>query len=521
METLETADQQACVLADVEQDGIRNARCYGTGPVVANLDLSLIANFEGLGMSNEMACTRYQEGSSIVFKCRGDMETDVRETLGQLEPNGCWSTFDVTDGLLCANSGPGPADECAPVDCWGAPDHPVMTGLAEIADDLVGISSVPGARPTGVHLGVDFACVSYGNSEILCFGNETPSITDHPTGTGFTNLTTSPSGSLACALQLGTGPPADGADPTGTMVCWGEADGVTIELPDAPFLHLPPIELSMGQDENVPSTVPRATPSVPTTSTRLDRSAEEVRLTTQAEVALALELEHISRLGIPPDATVLDVGCGPGLLRAPLAGMVPQGRLVGIDADPKLLELARARAASKGRDNATFIEAWADNIPLADGHGDFTYARFLFQHLPHPVAVARELGRVTRSGGRVVLVDTDAPPSSSSPRWKVSMTSSGARRSVRPGWVETGWLPNCEASSTMPDSSTSTWSSPRSERDGRHASLHRHLSGLQVADRAARGDGSRGGPGHPAGRGGPADDPRAFAQTNVAIARVP
>ena len=231
VETLETADQQACVLADVEQDGIRNARCYGTGPVVANLDLSLIANFEGLGMSNEMACTRYQEGSSIVFKCWGDMETDVRETLGQLEPNGCWSSFDVTDGLLCANSGPGPVDECAPVDCWGAPDHPVMTGLAEIADDLVGISSVPGARPTGVHLGVDFACVSYGNSEILCFGNETPSITDHPTGIGFTNLTTSPSGSLACALQPGTVPPADGADPTGTMVCWGEADGVTIELP--------------------------------------------------------------------------------------------------------------------------------------------------------------------------------------------------------------------------------------------------------------------------------------------------
>ena len=163
----------------------------------------------------------------------------------------------------------------------------------------------------------------------------------------------------------------------------------------------------MGQDENVPSTGTASNTQRSYDLDQLDRSAEEVRLTTQAEVALALELEHISRLGIPPDATVLDVGCGPGLLSAPLAGMVPQGRLVGIDADPKLLELARARAASKGRDNATFIEAWADNIPLADGHGDFTYARFLFQHLPHPVAVARELGRVTRSGGRVVLVDTD------------------------------------------------------------------------------------------------------------------
>jgi len=140
---------------------------------------------------------------------------------------------------------------------------------------------------------------------------------------------------------------------------------------------------------------------------QLDRGAEESRLKTQAEVALSLELEHIRGLGIPPDATLLDVGCGPGLLSAPLAAMVPQGRVIGVDADPKLLELARARAAAQGRDNATFIEAWADAIPLEDDESDFTYARFLFQHLPHPVDVARELSRVTRPGGRVVLVDTD------------------------------------------------------------------------------------------------------------------
>jgi len=140
---------------------------------------------------------------------------------------------------------------------------------------------------------------------------------------------------------------------------------------------------------------------------QLDRSAEESRLRTQAEVALSLELEHIRGLGIPPDATLLDVGCGPGLLSAPLAAMVPDGRVIGVDADPKLLELARARAAAQGRNNARFIEAWADAIPLADDESDFTYARFLFQHLPHPVDVARELSRVTRPGGRVVLVDTD------------------------------------------------------------------------------------------------------------------
>ena len=140
---------------------------------------------------------------------------------------------------------------------------------------------------------------------------------------------------------------------------------------------------------------------------QLDRNAEETRLATQAQAALELELRHIRRLGIDPSATLVDVGCGPGLLSAPLAGMVPDGRVVGVDADPKLLDQARARAAAQARHNAGFVQAWADRMPLDSDMADLTYARFLFQHLPHPVAVAQEMARVTKTGGRVVVVDTD------------------------------------------------------------------------------------------------------------------
>jgi ubiquinone/menaquinone biosynthesis C-methylase UbiE len=140
---------------------------------------------------------------------------------------------------------------------------------------------------------------------------------------------------------------------------------------------------------------------------QLDRDAEEVRLAAQARAALELELGHIRMLGIDPAATIVDVGCGPGLLSAPLSAMVSQGRLVGVDADPKLLELARRQAKTQNRDNASFVEAWADNMPIDSDLADLAYARFLFQHLPHPVAVAREMARVTKPGGRVVIVDTD------------------------------------------------------------------------------------------------------------------
>ena len=134
----------------------------------------------------------------------------------------------------------------------------------------------------------------------------------------------------------------------------------------------------MGQDENVPSTGTASNTQRSYDLDQLDRRAEEVRLTTQAEVALALELEHISRVGIPPDATVLDVGCGPGLLSAPLAGMVPQGRR---STTTQLLEpREHARPARVGTTPPS-SRPGPTTSPLPTATAT-SYARFLFQHLP-------------------------------------------------------------------------------------------------------------------------------------------
>lgn len=140
---------------------------------------------------------------------------------------------------------------------------------------------------------------------------------------------------------------------------------------------------------------------------KLDRSAEEDRLAVQARAALAMELDYFKKLGLPADATLVDVGCGPGLLSAELARLAPEGRVIGIDADPKLLELARARCADQGLAHAEFVQAWADDTPLQSGVADLTYARFLFQHLPKPVDAMKEMARIVRSGGQVMVVDTD------------------------------------------------------------------------------------------------------------------
>lgn len=87
-------------------------------------------------------------------------------------------------------------------------------------------------------------------------------------------------------------------------------------------------------------------------------TAETERLQLQASV-LAPHSAHLLRLaGIASGMRVLDIGCGAGdvsLLLAELVG--PHGAVIGVDLDPAMLELARARTARAGLDNVSYVEA--------------------------------------------------------------------------------------------------------------------------------------------------------------------
>ena len=138
-----------------------------------------------------------------------------------------------------------------------------------------------------------------------------------------------------------------------------------------------------------------------------DPKAELERLERQARVAQAMEIAWLRQLGIAPDARVLDVGCGPGFMSEALAELVPEGRVVGVDADLELLREGRRRLAADDRDNVRFVHGSVDEMPVESDSSDLAYARFLFQHLPRPVAALQEMRRVVAPGGRVVVVDTD------------------------------------------------------------------------------------------------------------------
>jgi SAM-dependent methyltransferase len=110
---------------------------------------------------------------------------------------------------------------------------------------------------------------------------------------------------------------------------------------------------------------------------------------------------------VPPTADLLDVGCGPGTITAGLAALVPDGRVVGIDAAADVLAEARREALRHGAGNVRFEVGDVYHLAFGDASFDVVHAHQVLQHLSDPVAALAEMGRVCRDGGVVAARDSD------------------------------------------------------------------------------------------------------------------
>jgi SAM-dependent methyltransferase len=104
---------------------------------------------------------------------------------------------------------------------------------------------------------------------------------------------------------------------------------------------------------------------------------------------------------------LIDAGCGTGDMTRRLGALVaPGGSVVGVDTSATMLTEARRRT----RDPALPVEYRPGDVTgltLPTAGFDGVYSERVFQHLQHPEAGFAELVRVTRPGGRVVVIDTD------------------------------------------------------------------------------------------------------------------
>jgi len=131
------------------------------------------------------------------------------------------------------------------------------------------------------------------------------------------------------------------------------------------------------------------------------------RLRMIARVLRPTTLALFDRVGIPPDAVCLDVGCGGGDVTLDLALVVaPQGRAVGTDIDRTKLDLARAEAGGQEVRNIEYRRADA-GASLGEAEFDVVYARFLLTHLRDPAACVSRMRDAVKPGGVVIVEDID------------------------------------------------------------------------------------------------------------------
>lgn len=162
----------------------------------------------------------------------------------------------------------------------------------------------------------------------------------------------------------------------------------------------------------------------------------------RAETHAAFFLGHL-RAGM----TILDCGCGPGTITLGLAERVGPGMVIGIDAEPSQVEMARKNARSSGV-SVRFEVASVYEITFPGNSFDAAFSSALFEHLREPVRALGEIRRVLKPGGVVGLRAPDwggflvhpAPPEVAAAIEYYQALQSSNGGDVRAGRKLAGWL---------------------------------------------------------------------------------
>ena len=129
-------------------------------------------------------------------------------------------------------------------------------------------------------------------------------------------------------------------------------------------------------------------------------------LAAQAEAIWPQEKTLFERYHLPPDATVLDAGCGTAEITHRLALMFPRSRVLGIDIIDSHLDAARTRCAAVAA-RVSFENRSIFELGLPDAQFDLVVCRHVLQAIPHADRAIAELARVTKRGGWLHLIAED------------------------------------------------------------------------------------------------------------------
>jgi SAM-dependent methyltransferase len=111
---------------------------------------------------------------------------------------------------------------------------------------------------------------------------------------------------------------------------------------------------------------------------------------------------------VKPDDAVLDVACGPGIISCYFARRARH--VAGVDVVPAMLERARRYQTEQQIENVTWRLGSSTELPFPDNTFACAVTRFSFHHFLEPLAALREMKRVTKPGGTVLVCDVAPRP---------------------------------------------------------------------------------------------------------------
>jgi ubiquinone/menaquinone biosynthesis C-methylase UbiE len=137
-------------------------------------------------------------------------------------------------------------------------------------------------------------------------------------------------------------------------------------------------------------------------------AAELEHLVAQAEVYAPEANELLDRIGLEPGGSAIDVGCGAlGVVDLLAERVGADGRVLGLDREAPMVELARRLAAARGL-SVEFVQADATASGLPEAGFDLVHARTLLLNVTNPQEILAEMVRIARPGGLVAVQEPDA-----------------------------------------------------------------------------------------------------------------
>jgi ubiquinone/menaquinone biosynthesis C-methylase UbiE len=134
-----------------------------------------------------------------------------------------------------------------------------------------------------------------------------------------------------------------------------------------------------------------------------DLAADDYETLWQAQLAVA-QAALLERASLAPRERVLDVACGTGLVTFGAAqAMGPEGHALGIDISGHMVDAARRRAQERRAANVSFARMDAEALDLPDASFDAALCALGLMYMPDPEQALREMRRVLRPGGRLVI----------------------------------------------------------------------------------------------------------------------